>query len=291
MKTSILGTGLSGLVGSRVTELLSCKYDFEDLSFETGVDITDKDKVVKKVKQSQTEWIIHMAAKTEVDGCEKDKPLGESGAAWKINVSGTKNIVDAAKEFNKRVLYISTDFVFDGKKEFYTEEDLPKPVNWYAVTKYEGEKLVLQDPQNLLVRITYPYRAKCVGKMDFVHHLLNQLNRKQPLILVTDHIFTPTLIDDIATGIDLLIQNKASGIYHLVGSSWLSPFEAAAVLCHEFNFSQQFLNKTNFQEFYKNRAPRPYHLRTKNDKIKKLGLTPKTFVQGIKEIRRQGIEY
>lgn len=128
MKQAILGTGLSGLVGSRVTELLSGKYDFEDLSFETGVDITDKDKVFEKVKQSQAEWIIHMAAKTDVDGCEKDKPLKTNGAAWNINVIGTKNIVDAAKEFNKRILYVSTDFlpnesIIDEIIIWYNQED------------------------------------------------------------------------------------------------------------------------------------------------------------------------
>lgn len=290
MKQAILGTGLSGLVGSRVVELLSDKYSFEDLSFETGVDITDKNKVLEKIKQSQAKWIIHMAAKTDVDGCEKDKPLGENGVAWKINVIGTRNIVDAANEYNKHVLNISTDFIFDGKKEFYTEEDVPNPVNWYAITKHEGEKLVLKNPNNMVVRITYPYRAKCMGKKDFVHHLLDQLNRKQTLTLVTDHIFTPTLIDDIASGIDLLISSNHSGIYHMVGSSYLSPYEAAEILCGEFDFSKELLNKTNFQDYYKNRAPRPYHLRTKNDKIRKLGLIPKTFEEGIKEIRRQGIE-
>ena len=160
MKIPIIGTGLSGLVGSRIVELLSDKYQFEDISLATGIDITDKPAVLMVVQKNQADLILHLAAMTDVDRCEKDKLSGENGDAWKINVNGTQNIVDAAESFNKKVLYISTDFVFDGNADFYTEDDQPNPINWYAQTKYEGEKIVLQQPKNLVIRIAYPYRKE-----------------------------------------------------------------------------------------------------------------------------------
>ena len=135
----ILGTGLDGLVGSRIIELLSGKHEFENLSLSTGADITDRNAILQKIKNSDAQIMLHLAAKTDVDGCELDKPLGEKGDAWKINVFGTQNVVDGCSESNKKIIYISTDFVFDGTKEAYSEEDAPNPVNWYGQTKFLGE--------------------------------------------------------------------------------------------------------------------------------------------------------
>src|SRR3989344_514069 len=200
----LIGTGLSGLVGSRIVELLSSKYKFEDISLATGVDITDSKAVETQIQKSRAEWVLHLAAKTDVDACEKDKALGKSGGAWKINVEGTRNVVEAAKKYGKHTLLVSTDFVFDGVQEVYTETDIPRPVNWYAQTKYEAEKIILQDPKNLVVRIAYPYRATCAIKKDFVHAILHRLQSNAEVAALTDHIFTPPFIDDVAQAFDLL---------------------------------------------------------------------------------------
>ncbi len=155
----ILGTGLTGLVGSRVTELLSSAYEFEFINLENGINILDKKSVFDAVSSSKAPIVIHMAAKTNVDGCELDKEKDKEilklkneknkedawikeQTAWAVNVFGTKNIIEACKAFNKKIIYISTDFVFNGQKKSYIEDDLPDPINWYAKTKYEGEKLV-----------------------------------------------------------------------------------------------------------------------------------------------------
>lgn len=289
MKTSILGTGLSGLVGSRIVELLSPQFDFEDLSLDTGVDITNKDQVFEKVRSSQARWIFHLAAKTDVDGCEEDKPLGERGDAWKINVEGTRNIVEAAAETGKRVLCISTDFVFDGTKETYTEEDKPSPINWYGVTKYEGEKIVLKNKQNIVVRITYPYRAKNPAKRDFVHVVIDRLTKGQITPMLTDHYFSPTFIDDLAHAVNALIANHIPGIYHVVGGSSLSPSEAGYTIARTFNLPDKYIVRTTIAEYFKDRAPRPYKLRTKNGRITKLGVRMRTFLDGINEVKKQGI--
>src|SRR5690349_7159093 len=140
----IAGTGLSGLVGSRIQELLK-NYEFEDISRRTGTNITDKEAVLHRIKNSNADVVLHLAAKADVDGCETDKHLGEKGEAWQINVVGTENVVAAVKETRKKLMYISTDFVFDGEKSpygGYSEQDDPNPINWYAQTKYEAEQRV-----------------------------------------------------------------------------------------------------------------------------------------------------
>ena len=164
----VIGTGLSGLVGSRVTQLLSSQFEFEDLSLSKGVDITNQDQIKEIISSSTSPLILHMAAKTDVDSCEDDKFLGDEGTAWKVNVEATANIAQIARLTGKRVIYISTDFVFDGTKEGFTEEDEPNPVNWYAQTKYEGEKIIgeLKTPW-IIARIAYPYRANFI-KLDFL---------------------------------------------------------------------------------------------------------------------------
>lgn len=283
----VLGTGLNGLVGSRIVELLADKYEFEDLSRSSGVDITDKNQVLEKIKSSEASIVLHLAGKTNVDGCELDKPLGEDGEAWKINVLGTQNVAEACEQTNKKLIYISTDFVFDGTKNVYIENDAPNPVNWYAQTKYAGEKNV----QNLktswiIARIAYPYRAN-FAKLDFLRAILKRLQAGEPVAAVTDHVFTPTFIDDIASALVVLIGSNSQGIFHVVGSQSLTPFNAVNLIADEFGLDKSKINKTTRSEFFKGRAPRPFQLALKNDRITELGIKMKTFKEGLKEIKSQ----
>jgi len=168
----IFGIGTSGLVGSRIAELLALSYPISHHSSKTGFDITNKDSLSLLANDTDHEVVLLMAAKTDVDGCEKDKQDGESGDAWKINVTGTQNIVDICRETNKKIIYISTDFVFSGEdtpNDGYDESSTPSPVNWYGVTKYEGEKIVVNSGLPYLIfRIAYPYRNIVKKKILFV---------------------------------------------------------------------------------------------------------------------------
>jgi dTDP-4-dehydrorhamnose reductase len=280
----ILGTGLTGLVGSRIVELLEDNYEFD---FST-VDITDKNAISEKIKNSDASIVLHLAAKADVEGCEKDKILGQAGEAWKINVGGTSNIVDACLVNNKKLIYISTDFVFDGTKtDGYTEEDIPNPLNWYAQTKYEGEKLVQNSNLSwMIVRIAYPYRPSFI-RNDFARAILDRLKNGEKIIGVTDHIFTPTFIDDIAFALDKLIKTNSTGIFHVVGSQSLSPYDAAIIIAEIFNCDKSLISKTTREIFFKDRAPRPFCLKVKNDKISKLGVKMKTLEEGLREVKTQ----
>lgn len=283
----ILGTGLNGLVGSRIVELLKDKYEFENLSRSTGFNIEDRINVAEKIKSSDAQIVLHLAAKTNVDGCEEDKSLGEQGEAWRINVEGTRNVASACLETNKKLIYISTDFVFDGTKEVYSEEDIPNPINWYARTKYEGERIVqsLKTPW-IIARIAYPYRANFT-KLDFFRAILKRLQDGLPVAAITDHIFTPTYIDDIAFALDTLINNNSQGIFHVVGSQSLTPSDAAILIAQEFGLDQSKIGKTTRVEYFKDKAPRPFQLALKNDRITELGVRMKTFEEGLREIKRQ----
>lgn len=285
---NIIGTGLSGLVGSRVTELLSPQYSFENLSLETGVDIKNEDVVAARIGDSPASWVFHFAAKTDVDGCEKEKDLGVDSDAWQINVVATESVVAACKRTGKRLLYISTDFVFDGTGVHYSEEDTPNPQSWYARTKFEGELRVKNLREaGLIIRIAFPYRAVNSGKKDFLHRMLDCLALGRTLEAPTDQLFVPTFIDDIAAAIRLLVGKAASGIYHVVGTEALSPFEAGKKIAKTFGYDEQLVKPIEFAAFYAGRASRPFHAVLSNAKIAKFGFAMSTFDEGLAKIRLQ----
>ena len=277
---NIIGTGLSGLVGSRVTQLLSADFTFENLSLETGVDITDAMSVAKRLAASDAPWVFHMAAYTDVQGAEKEKDI-----AWKVNVEATGHIADLCKKQGKRLLYIDTDYAFDGKKKSYTEDDAPHPLGWYAKTKTEGAKRVLAIG-GLVIRISNPYRASPVGKKDFVHKMLERMQAGQMVTAPGDQIFAPTFIDDIAAALRVLVKLGASGIYHVVGSP-LSPYQAAGVIAQVFGCDLSLVQKTSFAAMFANRAPVPQYAALKNDKITSLGVVLHSFREGIAEVKKQ----
>lgn len=290
-KTNVFGVGISGLVGTRIAEVLQDTYTFTNLSSDTGIDITDPSTLSMIREDTKHSIVFHLAAKADVDGCEKDKELGKEGAAYKINVTGTQNVVDACRTGKKKIVYISTDFVFDGKNpppDGYTETDAVNPINWYAETKYRGEEIVRNSGiPYIIMRITYPYRSgesPANVKPDFVHILRDRLNNNQPTAGVIDQTITPTFIDDIAMAFDTLIKKNVEGTYHVVGSQSLSPYDVLIHIAEKYGFDKALITKTTNEEFNKGKAPRPFNLTTNNAKIKQLGVTMKTFAEGLQAI-------
>lgn len=284
----IIGTGLSGLVGSRVMQLLTDDFTFENLSLETGVDITDKKTVDAYFTKSDAPWVFHMAAYTDVQAAEKEQELGTESISWKVNVLATEHIAQNCRKLGKKLLYIDTDYAFDGNKKSYSEEDEPNPLGWYAKTKCEGAKKVLAlGADGLVIRIANPYRANPVGKKDFVHKMLERLEGGQTITGATDQLFTPTFIDDIAASLRVLIAANASGIYHVVSSPPISPYEAGLTIAKAFGFEKKLVLQGTFEEMFTDRAPAPRYAALKNDKIQSLGLTMHSFAQGVAIVKKQ----
>lgn len=282
----ILGTGLSGMVGSYVKEKLKGSFTFESLGPDIGVDITNAKVVTSFISQSSAPWILHFAAITDVDGAEIDRPLGVKGKTWQVNVEGTDALVVACKTYGKKLFYISTDFVFPGGDKLYTEEDRPSPIGWYAETKYEGEKRVqVLGSQAVIARLSYPYGKTLGPKKDFVGRIRDRFEQHLSIASPVDQLFIPTYFDDIAEGICLLIESQASGIYHLVGSEVVSAYKAAERIAATFGYDTSLLTKTTAAEFYKGRAPRAFQLKLSNAKIAKLGVKPVGFEAGLQKLK------
>lgn len=244
-------TGASGLIGSRIIELLHNKFTFVPISIEQ-MDITNKTQVSEVISAIDFDFFLHLAGYTNVDGAEVNKKL-----AWKINVNGTYSVFTAVQKQKKKFVYISTDFVFDGKIPPFTENSLPNPLSYYAKTKYEGEKIVKD--QAMIIRLSYPYRKNFTDKLDFVRSIKTMLQQNKSLTMVQNATITPTFIDDIAYGIEYLVNHYTPEIFHLVGSDSLSPYQAAQDIASVFQLNENLIKPISFLEYSINKALRPQY--------------------------------
>jgi len=275
MKLKVATTGLTGLVGSRIQEVLNDDFEFIEIS-QKNVDITNRDAVIDYFKNVQADVLLHLAAYTDVDACELNKEV-----AWNINVEGTRNLLDCAEKKKMHFIYMSTGFVFDGMNPPYLEDSLPHPISYYGVTKYEGEKIVAD--KGMTIRIDYPYGSKVAHKKDVVESIITALQEKKPIKGIVDQIFTPTYIDDIAHSLNYLMHNFQPEIYHLVGADSLSGMEVIKTIGEVFDLETEDLASTTYDEFYKNKAPRP-----KNNIMKTSQNTffqMKSFKEGLQDLK------
>ncbi|MCX7956102.1 MAG: NAD(P)-dependent oxidoreductase [Patescibacteria group bacterium] len=279
LKIAITGGG--GLVGSRIIELLNNDFEFISLS-QDKMNITNKYQVYQILKEINFDILLHLAAYTNVAKANEEKDL-----AYKINVKGTENIFEQVLSKKKKIIYISTDFIFDGTNPPYFEDSKPKPAGIYGQTKYQGELIVnpKKYSNSLIVRISYPYKAKFFQKKDFFRTFKTLLEEKKPLKMIINSLMTPTFIDDIAYGLRYLINNFSNDIVHLVGSQSLSPYDAAVLIAEKFNLDKNLISKTTFEEYIKIRPGLPQYSQIKSKKNNFWKM--KTFEEGINEIINQ----
>lgn len=288
----VIGTGLSGLVGSRVVELLHKDFDFIDFSLDTKVDILNPQSISDAyTAHHDTNVVIHLAAFTDTNAAWAQRG-DKSGLCYRLNVEGTRNILEHCKKYHKHLIYISTDFVFDGTKSGkYTETDTPNPIEWYGQTKYEGEKMVSEYSGSTIIRLAFPYRAKFGPKLDIVRKTIEAFKATKLYPQWTDHFTTPTFVDDIAYGFKYFFQNQPTGIFHLVGSSSQSPYDMSLAIAKTFNLDQNLIKPSTLAEYVASQPPgsRPWqkNLSLSNQKIKKLEINPKNLKQGLLEIKKQ----
>lgn len=238
----ILITGACGMLGRDLVEVLSEGQELYLLDEETfspslssrfstlTLDITDSAKTYREVTRINPDIVIHSAAYTDVDGCETNRDL-----AFRVNALGTRNIVLACQRFDTELLYISTDFVFNGEKgEPYLEFDRPDPQSIYAKSKYWGELYI----ESLLNRFYIVRSSWLFGKngKNFVDAILKLAKEKKEIEVVNDQIGSPTYTKDLSRAIGQLIgtERKDSstrtslyGIWHITNSGQCSWYEFA----------------------------------------------------------------
>ncbi len=208
-------TGGSGQLG-RALKRTAVDTDCEAFS-QRHLDVTDFDAVWDRVKRLEPDLIIHAGAMTDVDGCERD-----SDRAWRVNALGTQHVAAAATEASIPLVYVSTNFVFDGEsKEPYHEFDRPNPISVYGASKLAGEFAVQSIcPRHYIVRTSMVYDES--GR-NFVNTMLRLAQDRTSLRVVADQVGNPTYAGDLAEAIWKLVRRPNYGLFHLTNTgvaSW-----------------------------------------------------------------------
>ena len=248
----IIVFGGSGLVGSAF--VTQHKDSFEILAPDTlEVDILKKKQIKNYLEKNEADGVINFAAYTNVEEAETQKG-DEAGICFKVNALGAKNVAQIAKEFDKYLIHISTDYVFDGTKDIspYVEEDKPNPINWYGQTKYFGEQNVADTGGKYsIVRISMPYSPTDTLKKDIARFFLEQLKMGKEIKAIEDQRITPTIIFDIVNALKLLLERKAEGLYHVSATDSVSPLEFAKTIAETFNLNYSLVGSVGFEEYSK----------------------------------------
>lgn len=214
----VLITGSKGMVGSYV--------DFGIKTDRRSLDITDLKEVLAVCRKHKPEAIVHLAAETDVDRCERDPEY-----AFMVNSVGTFNMATAAKELGIKLVYISTAGVFDGRKKTpYTEKDEANPQNYYGRSKFLGElavKGMLED--YIIARVCWMFGGGPEKDQKFVAKIIQQLDKPE-IRVVTDQIGSPTFGKDLIAGIKKLLKKDAKGIYNLANNGVCSRYEFAETI-------------------------------------------------------------
>jgi dTDP-4-dehydrorhamnose reductase len=227
VKRIILVIGAKGMVGRDLMSILPSVLPNDEIfgwDIEE-IDIQEEEDTLFKIENLRPDIVINLAAYTDVDGCESDE-----GKTFAVNAEGTKHVALAASKCEAKMVYLSTDYVFDGnKREPYLETDPLHPLNVYGRSKLKGEQYVqelLED--GLIIRTQWLYGR--YGK-NFVSSILRQASEKRVLSIVNDQIGSPTYTVDLAKAIALLIQYDAQGVFHVANSD----------LCTWYTFGQAIL--------------------------------------------------
>lgn len=287
-QTKILITGCSGLLGSKLFLKLHGKYEVlgtynseqVDEKNCTKLDIVDREKVFSIIKKFKPQIIIHSAALTNVDYCEDHQKQ-----TYAINVEGTKNVVEAAKTIAAKIVYISTDYIFDGKSGPYTEDDNPNPLNYYAKTKLEGEEIVKNSGlENLIIRSTVIYGLEKT-KLNFAMWVINKLRRQGKISVVDDQYGSPTFADSAAEIIIKLLEGGRKGIYNVAGPGIMSRYEFALKIADVFDLDKTLITPIQTKGL-RQKAPRPLKAGLKIDKVKTdLGIEPLNVKEALEKMK------
>ncbi len=243
----ILVTGANGLLGRDLCPILKRRHyeiittDIDDL------DITNFDSCLNIINKENPQIVIHCAAYTDVEKAEQDFEI-----AQKINILGTQNIAKICSQKDIVLIHISTDYVFDGKKNTpYTVKDIPNPINNYGLTKYRGEEIIKKYCNKYyIIRTSWLYGKN--GK-DFVNTMLNLAQKNETIRVVNDQIGSPTWTVELSNKIIETFNEHPYGIYHISGegeTSWynfakeifkLKKVEVNLSSCTSFEFKQKAL--------------------------------------------------
>jgi len=289
----LLVTGASGLLGSKLCELaVGRKHEVYSAysqhkplhGIAIPLNVSDGTSVESTFGRIKPGAVVHAAALTEVDKCESEREL-----AWKINVEGTENIAKLCKKHRAFLVYVSTDYVFDGEKGMYKETDKPAPINYYGYTKLKGEESVKNYAnQHCIARTSVIFGSiPATGKINFALWLLDKLEKKEKVKIVTDQWNSPTLNTNLANMILEAAEQKITGVYHLAGATRINRYDFSNLVAKTFNLDTDLIEPSSSKDFqWTAKRPKDSSLNTDNAQ-RTLKNKPMKIVQALDKMKEE----
>lgn len=242
-------TGANGLLGGAAVALAAgahevlalgrgpCRLPAGSYTY-ADADLGDGRSVEAALLAFRAEAVLHPGALTDVDACERDPAL-----AWQVNVGGTEQVARACRALSARLVAVSTDYVFDGTRGDWTEDDVPNPRGAYARSKRCGEEAaLLLAPDAAVARVAVVYSGRPGAKSTFATQIVEKLSRGEPVKAFSDQVVSPTLAESAAAmTLELLLEHDYRGVLHTSGATALSRVEMAERVARRFGLTGEIV--------------------------------------------------
>ena len=241
--------GGSGLLGGHLAKFVKDGYEvvatYNDHPVELPgcrtikMDIKDSERSFDTVQKEDPDCVILSAAQRNVDYCEKNQ-----NEVRRINVEGAKNVAIAANRVHAKLIFLSTDLIFDGKKEHYLEDDITNPVNYYGVTKLKGEQEVSSISDDYAIaRVSVLYDwDPFEHTTNFISWLYKNLKKEKPLSLFTDQFRNATYIKNACEALIKILEKDEKGIFHVAGKKCENRYSIGLAVADTFGFDRSLIS-------------------------------------------------
>jgi len=265
----VLVVGASGLIGGIVAKLFKSSghsvlgtYNSYAVEGLTRLDICERRQTISIVRSFHPDLIVHAAAMANADLCEVKRDL-----CYKVNVMGTQHLIDSARAVKAKLVYFSSDYIFDGKSGPYSEDDTPNPINFYGACKLEAENRIWKGLIDfIIVRTTVVYGWERQGK-NFVMSTIAKLRRGEVMKVPVDQVGTPTYANNIAEALLDLVCKRQTGVFNVVGPDLMDRYTFARLVAETFWLPKELLIPTKTADLGQT-AARPLNAGMKIDKLK-----------------------
>ena len=247
----VLVTGSAGLVGQQVVKDLSKSHQvfscYNELKLEYGdsvkMDLKNREMISSILTEKKPDIVIHLGAMTGVDLCEKEKT-----SASEINTKATEIIAKECSKLNSFLVYVSTDYVFDGNLGMYKEDDITNPLGFYGESKLEGEKVVQNFSTNWCIARTSTPFGLHPTKKSFPMWVIENLQKQKQIDVLIDQFTSPTYIPNLSRMLIEISERHITGIIHTAGASKISRYQMASMVSDKLNLDSTLLKQISINK-------------------------------------------
>ncbi len=290
-------TGSNGLLGqSLLNVLLKEKNNYDVYGFSKGVnrsgrndfqyieiDITNQNQLTKELLKIKPDYIVNTAAMTQVDACENDKVKCDT-----LNVNVVQWLAAICQELSAHLVHLSTDFIFDGKKGWYKETDVPNPLSYYGFSKLKSEQILEKSNINYTILRTSLVYGKVfdMSRSNIVLWVKESLENKREITIVDDQFRAPTYVEDLALACKISMDKNATGIFNIASSKLLSIYEIAMEIAEVFDLDNSYIKPiaSSILNQTANRPAKTGFDLSKTNSI--LNFYPKTFQEDLQRFKQ-----